>query len=249
MNLSGLQTEISRLLGDPSNDRWPLTLINTRINEAQTIINGYVGAVKTKETLTPTASTRTVTLDSETMDISRVCITRTDGSIYELDGYTVEGLDYDYPNWQNIADGAPSLWYYDATNQQLGLVPKPDSSNAIASGLFVWEIRKPADVTNASDIPFDSNNQVVPYHMAVVYWVVAQCWMDDGTPEALAKSRFFKTGVMTQNGGGQYEHEVMRMMAKFDRPESIPENIRWRPTGGRQGASNVPSKQNPFAGL
>lgn len=249
MLLSELQDEIGRLNGDPSHERWPLDLVNRRINEAQTIVQGYTNAVKTKETLTPTANTATVTLDADTMDIVRVTMTRTDGSIFELDGISRESLDFDYPNWMNLSPGEPRLWWYDATNQELNLVPAPDTSNAIASGLFVWEVRKPTDLVNASDIPFDSNNQMIPYNMAIVYWVVSQNWMDDGTPEALAKSRFFKSGVLSNNGAGQFEQQIMRILAKFDRPERVPENIKWRPTGGRAGAGNVPTKSNPFAGL
>ncbi len=249
MNLSELEAEESRLLGDVNNDRWSTSVLTIRNNEAATIVQGYTNAVKTKETLTPSANTEAVTLDADTMDIVKATITRTDGSIYELDGITEENLDFDYPNWRNYSAGAPLRYFYDASGQQLHLVPKPDSANAIASGLIVYEVRKPADLVNASDIPFDSNNQMVPYHMAIVYWVVAQCWMDDGTPEALAKSRFYKSGVLEQKGAGQFEFQIMRILSKFDNPEDVPDHIKYRPTGGRAGAYNYPTHDNPFLGI
>jgi hypothetical protein len=249
VDLQTLQDEIGRLLGDPAHDRWPLDVLTRRINIAQTNVNSYAGALKTKETLTPTASVSAVTLNANTMDINRVDITRTDGTLFSLPGVTRENLDFDYPNWQNLEAGVPVSWWYNASTQELNLIPSPDSANAITNGLFVTEIRKPSDLVNASDIPFDSNNQIVPYHMAVVYWVVAQCWADDGTPEALAKARYFKTGVMTQGGAGQYEQEVMRFIARFDRPESVPDHIKYRPTGGRAGSTNYPTHSNPFGGM
>lgn len=249
MLLSELQAEIGRLLNDPNNTRWTTDVLTKRINEAQTIVQGYTNAVKTLETLTPTANTAAVSLNAKTMDIYRVDIQRTNGDIFQLDGISRETLDFDYPNWMNLDPGEPKAWWYDATNQQLNLVPAPNSANAISNGLRVWEIRKPADLSNASDIPFDSNNQMVPYNMSIVHWVVAQCWMDDGTPEALAKARFHKSGVMTDNGAGQFEQQIMRILSRFDRPESVPETIKWQPTGGRVGATNYPTKGNPFAGL
>lgn len=249
MNLSELQAEIGRLLNDPLNQRWSTSVLTARINEAQTIVNGYTNAVKTLETLSPTASTSAVSLNANTMDIYRVDMQRTNGDIFVLEGISRETLDFDYPNWMNLDPGEPRVWWYSASDQTINLIPAPDSSNAISSGLRVWEIRKPASVGTSTDIPFDSNNQMVPYHMAIVHWVVAQCWMDDGTPEALAKARFHKSGVMDQRGAGQFEQQVMRIISKFDRPETVPEQINWRPTGGRVGAANYPTKGNPFAGL
>jgi hypothetical protein len=249
MDLGEMQEEAGRLLGDPAHDRWPLNVLTSRLNEGQTITQGYTNATKTLETLTPVAGTPTVSLDAATMDILGVNVTRSDGNKYPLNGKSREALDFDYPNWQNLDDGQPIFWWYDATNQQVNLVPAPDSENAITNGLEVYEVRKPVDLVNASDIPFDSNNQMVPYSLAPVYWCVAQCWMDDGTPEALAKSRFYKSGVLDKNGAGQFEQQIMRILAKFDRPESVPENIRWRPQGGRAGAANIPNKGNPLAGL
>ena len=243
MNLSELQQEIGRLLNDADNTRWSASILTTRINEAQTIVQGYTRALKTDDTLTPTANTQAVTLDADTMDIIRVVIQRQDGDQFQLEGTTEDDLDFDYPNWRNLDAGEPKAWFYKGSNQTLNLVPKPDANNAISNGLIVTGIHKPPSLSASSDIPFNSNNQLVPYHMSIVHWVVAQCYLDDGTPEALAKSKFHRSGAMARPG--EFETQIMRILAQFDSPQ-VPTRIKFRLQGGRIGPY-YPSKTNPLA--
>lgn len=242
MDLQGIWEECGRLLNDPLNQRWSQTVLTTRANEAQTIVQGYTKALKTDETLTPTANTQAVTLDADTLDILRVVITRTNGDQFPLEGSTVDELDFNYGDWRNWDPGEPKTWFYDASNQTINLVPKPDSNNAITNGLVVTEIREPVAMSNASDVPFDSNNQLVPYHYAIISYVVSRCWNDDGTPEALSKSKFFRSGSMARPG--EFENEIMRINSQFDNP-AVPTNIKYQLQGGRLG-SGFPTKSNPL---
>lgn len=245
MILSEIWAEAGRLLNDPANTRWTTDVLTFRVNQAAMIVNGYANAVKTTETLTPTANTQQVNLNANTMDIIRVTFVRSDGDRISRQGISRFDLDFDYPNWENLNAGEPQTWFYDASNQQINLVPKPDSSNAITNGLEVIEIRKPANISVAADIPFDSNNQMVPYHLAIVHWVVAQCYSDDSTPEALAKANFHRSGSLDRPG--QYEQHIKRLLDKFDVPEDAPTRIKWRPSGGRLGGWG-PTKANPLGG-
>ena len=243
MQLSEIQDECARLLGDPSHDRWSAETLLYRINRSCTKVVALTNSVKTKETLTAVASTATVSLDSDVIDIIRVDIKRTNGDWVKLRGYLRDQLDFENPNWQQLSVGEPVCYWWDGTNQQLNLVPAPDSANALASGLRVWEIQKPADMVNASDVPFSSNAAMIPYHMAIVHDVVADCWQDDGTPESMQKSRFHRSGVMERPG--EFERELKLINSKFDAPEDIPARILWQPTGGR--ASRVGMfKNNPL---
>lgn len=244
MNLSSLQAECGRLLNDPNNQRWTTDVLTIRINLAQTEIEGYTSAVKTSETLTPVVGVSALSINADTMGIVRASRTKATGEVVPFEGMSREELDFQYPNWKQIGNGEPITWFYDATNQTINLVPAVDAPNAITNGITVWEARKPADLVNSTDIPFDSNNQMIPYHIAIVHWVVAQCWMDDGTPEALGKSKFHKSGNMLKPG--EYENQLGRIMAEFDVPEAVPERILWQPEGGRVGVWNFPNKSNPI---
>lgn len=244
MTLATIWAEAGRLLNDPNNQRWSQDILTTRANEAATIIQGYTDALKTDETLTATANTQAVSLDSDTMDVVRVVIERSNGDEFPLDGTTEDDLDINYPNWRNWDPGEPKTWFYKANNQTLNLVPKPDSNNAISNGITVTEIRKPAAMSAPGDIPFDSNAQLAPYEYAIVSYVVGRCWADDGTPEALAKSKFFRSGSMARPG--EFENEIMRINSQFDNPQ-VPSNIHFQKQGGRLGGMYFPDKSNPLA--
>lgn len=245
MNLTELQAECGRLLNDPNNQRWIPDVLTARINMAQTIVQNYVNAVKIKEQLTATANTAELALNANTMDILEVVMTRSNGDKFPIQGTTRVDLDFDYPGWRNLDSGEPKTWYYDASNQQIVLVPKPDSNNVITNGIEVLEVRNPAAISSGSDTPFDSNNQMVPYHLAVVHWVVAQCWSDDGTPEALAKAKYHRSDTLARPG--VYETHIMRLLARFDIPEDAPTRVKWQPQGGRIGGWG-PTKSNPLGG-
>lgn len=246
MDRSALEAEIGRLLNDVNHDIWSTSVLDSRIDLAQTEINGYANAVKTKETLTPTASTAEVTVSALTIDIVRIRLTLPNGDKYPLEGMTRDELDFRYPNWENWSPGLPVAWFFDASNRNVILVPPPDTAHAISNALDVWEVRQPASLDDSTDVPFDNTSLMVPYHMAIVHWVVAQCWMDRGDPESLAKAKFHKSGILTGPGAGQYEYQLMRIIEKFDRPEDIPIRVQWKPQGGRIGGWNVRSKSSPL---
>ena len=245
MTLTEIYEEVGRLLNDVGNTRWITATLLFRANQAATIIQNYANSVKITETLTPTANTAQVTLNAKTMDILRVTFVRSNGDRISKQGTSRFDLDFDFPNWENLDAGEPQTWWYDASNQQINLVPTPDSNNAITNGLEVLEVRTPAAMTTGTDVPFDSNNQMVPYHMAVVHWIVAQCWLDDGTPEALSKAQYHRSGSLDKPG--QYEVHIKRLLDNFDVPEDAPTRIKWSPQGGRIGGWG-PTKSNPLGG-
>lgn len=244
MQLSEIWSECGRLLNDPNNDRWTQSVLTFRANQAQTIVQGYTNAVKTVETLTPVANDPEVSVDSDTLDVLRVRLTLPSGTKKLIEGINREELDFRYPDWENWDPGEPTLYWFDATNAKINLVRKPDSDHAISNALSVWEVQKPADMDTSDDVPFASNTPMVPYSYSVVHWVVAQCWMDDGTPEALAKSKFHKSGILERPG--EFEKQIMRIREDFDVPVDIPTNILWRPQGGRLGSWGSPTKSYPF---
>lgn len=245
MNQSEIWAEEGRLLSDPNNDRWSTSVLQARNNEAQTIVQSYTKAVKTSETLTPTADTSQVTINTATLDIMRVTLTLPTGSIKIIDGLSREELDYRYPDWENWDPGEPQIYWFDGSNAQINLVPAPSAAYARADALKVWEVRKPADMTAGTDTPFDASVPMEPYHLAVVHWTVAQCWLDDGTPESLAKSKFHRSGSLERPG--EFEKQILRVRQDFDNPVDIPARILWRPQGGRLGRGGMPSKSYPFS--
>lgn len=244
MNLSELQAECGRLLNDPGHSRWSTDILTARLNYSMTVVNGYTGAVKNSQTLTPTANTSVVPLtDSDVLDILRVYITRSNGDIERLEGISEEELDFLSPGWQNLDPGTPRNYFYRMRGQNIYLVPAPDSSNAVTNGLTVWFAEKPDDMSASSDTPFNAG-QMERHGMSFVHWTVAQCWMDDGTPEALSKAKFHRSGMFERPG--EFEKEIMRIREDFDNPTDVPSNIMWKPQGSRLNSRSRISKSAPL---
>jgi hypothetical protein len=245
MDLSAMYAESGRLLGDPNNERWVVATLKTRLNLAMTVVQALTNAVKTLETLTPVAGTEEVQLDTDVIDVVRVHIKNSSGEWFPLSGILKDQLDFEAPNWQQMEDGMPRRFSWDGTNQKLLLIPAPSSEWAVSNGLRVWEIQRPVDLSATTDVPFSTNTAFIPYHMSLVHWTVAQCWMDDGTDEALKKSRFHRSDDFSRPG--KFEMEVKKIWNKFDAPEAIPARILWRPQGGRASGIGTRSKANPLA--
>jgi hypothetical protein len=245
MLVSAIYSECGRLLADPNNDRWVAATLLARINLASTHILSLTNAIKTVETLNTVAGTEEVALDSDVMDVVRVHIKNTDGEWKPLVGILRDQLDFEDPNWQQRENAGPVRWSWDGTTQKIILVPPPSADWAGTGFLKAWTIQNPTALTLSSETPFAGNAAMIPYHMAIVHWVVAQCWMDDGTPEALSKARFHRSDDFSRPG--KFEAEIKKIRAKFDAPENINSRILWRPQGGRASRVGNRSKANPLS--
>jgi len=246
MDRSALDAEIGRLLGDPSNDRWKPDVLHTRIEFIQQEVQSLTGAVKTVETLTPIANTAEVTVDDETIDISRVTLTETDGTVHVLNGRSREDLDFYEPRWSNYSASLPTQFFYDSSNRQIVLVPPPSAAYATAGALKVWEVRTPTPLAGDSSEPFDANVTMRAYSRSIVHGVVALCFMDNGDADSLAKVKFHRSNDITHPG--EYEKELQKINAKFQHPSVIPERVKWSPQGGRVSSGKWPSKAYPMCG-
>lgn len=250
MTRTELEAEISRLLGDPSQTRWSTTVIDSRLDSAQIDVQKYAKAVKTTATYTPTVNQETVQVNANVIDILRATFTLADGTIlHEGNGFkptTRWNLDMTMPNWPNLEAGQPRHWFLDASNQNVVLVPKPDSNSANSNALTLYEVRQPASLSSAASVPFDSNNLMIPFHRALIYWVVAECLRDNQDEDSLKKAKYFRSD--DRQKPGLYERELKQILGLFDVPEAIPARVLYEPTGGRRtGVSSIPSKAYPFA--
>lgn len=248
MNVLEAKQEIGRLLNDPNNERWNSDVLIARINLAQKEIVGLTNCIKTQSTTyTPTANQETVEITTF-LDILDVTIQRSNGDVVPLIGISRQELDYRYPNWRQWDPGEPQYWWYaefqGSTNtQEMHLVPKPDANNAITDGLGISGVIAPRDVDEDSDSMFNGISVLDPYKMSIVHWVVAQCFLDDATPEAIAKSKVHRTGDMLRPG--LYESQIARILQEFDRPSGKNSRILWKKEGGRIGSFG-PSKAYPL---
>lgn len=247
---SDLEAEVGRLLGDPNNTRWTTPVIDLRLDAAQIDVQKWTNAIKTTTNYTPVASISTVQVGASVIDILRATFTTPSGTIKnDKTGFRPISrwdLDFNRPNWQNESQGEPELWTFDASNQNVILVPAPDASNATANALTLLEVRQPTALSSgsAASVPFDNNNLMVPYHRALCYWAVSECMKDNNDSDSLNKAKYFRSNDISRPG--EYEKEIKQILMKFDVPEAIPAQVLFQPTGGRVGGVGWPSKRYPF---
>lgn len=243
MMRSDLEAEISRLLNDPNNTRWSLSTIDTRLEHAQKDVQSETGAVKTIETLTPTANVAAITLSTSLLDVLFVTLTDSSSNVFPLTGTYLERLYLQRPLWKNETAGQPDSYYVDFTNNQLNLVPTPSAAWAIANAITVTEVQIPAALSLSTSVPFGGNSLMIPYHLALVYWVVYECLLDNNDAESLQKAQYFRTG--NYDHPGEYEKILKKIIDRFDKPTDERGHIIWKPTGGRLGGWPV-SKSTPL---
>jgi len=251
MQRSDLEAEVSRLLGDANNTRWSTSVIDSRLDAAVIDVQKYARAVKTTASYTPTANLATVTVNSGIIDILRASYTLADGTIKgpnrgfnPINRYQ---LDIQYPNWQNEDPGEPTRWTLDASNAQIILIPTPTAADVSANCLTLLEVRQPTNTLSAgsaSTVPFDANALMVPFHRAIIYWAVAECYRDNNDTESLNKAKYFRSD--NRQAPGLYETELRQIMSLFDCPEAVPAIVTYRPQGGRLGSPGQLSKSNPL---
>lgn len=245
MNLSELQAECGRLLSDPNNTRWSADVLTARLNRAQNEVIAYASLYKNPVAYTPISGQQYVSLPQTIISVIRASLVLPDGTIKILNGINREELDYRYPDWQNWNDGEPIMYFWDGVNRRFNMVPAPDDLHAITDSLTIWEVdRLDPGMVDPTDVPYGGLFSLREYHMVLVHWAVAYCWMDDGTPESLAKSHFHRSGDMSKPG--QYELELKRIMDTFDVVDLADYNILWKPEGGRIGTWGSPSKSFPL---
>ncbi len=247
MDLSALWAECGRLLGDPSHDRWSTDVLTARANIAQNEINISTRALKQTGTASLVAGSTTVSIGATPADIIKVTIQRPNGDVVELAGISPEDLDFHYPNWRQWEDGDPILYYPDISAAQINVVPPPSvEAAAVSNPLSITSVRRfGTELSASTDIPFAGFTSLYPYHMTIVHWVVSQCWMDDGTPEAMGKAIFHKSGNIERPG--QYELQIKNLLQTLDKPTDVDYRVLWKPEGGRTGTWGVSRKQNPLS--
>lgn len=251
MNRSDLESEVGRLLGDPNATRWTTAVIDTRLDAAEVDVLKWTNSIKKANSYTPTANVAIVTINNKLLDVLSATFTLPDGTVrsekFGFDPVSKWWLDFNRPNWRNETPGQPVLWAYDASNDQIILVPPPDASSAIASALTLLEVATPTTPLSqgtAASIPFDSNALMVPYHRALVYWAVSECLKDNSDIDSLNKAKYFRSNDL-QNPG-EYEKEIKQILMKFDVPEAVPAEVRSQPQGGRISGYGLARKENPL---
>ena len=167
--------------------RWSDDILNKRINIVQEEIASLTKCIVNRSTnVALIANQREYILPDDALNIIRVAfwITGSTASHKSLEWRSIGGLDNEMPFWETLAGGIPLKYYQ--RGKYIGLVPPPSSSYAATGNLKIDYVARPQPLSNDSDIPFNSDPYLYPYHKLIVLGVAIMCFTDDGNANMTA---------------------------------------------------------------
>lgn len=181
-DLTSILAEVRRIVRDTnsSNYRWTDAILTERTNAIQNYVCVKTLCVQGRTYLTTTASTREVSISSDCLAILRAAyyITGSTEAYKKLIWTSIGGQDYQSNTWQNFGEGLPTEYYKRAG--YIGLKPVPSSTYAGSNKIQLDYSVMASSLTSGTDIPFNSEVYLYPYHDALVYGVAALCFWDMG---------------------------------------------------------------------
>lgn len=183
LDLIATRVQIRAQIGDISTDtvkqRWSDSLLNDRINIVQRNIAVYTRCIYGRSFITPTTGQAEYNLPSDCMTIDRVSylIITTTSAYKKLAWRSMGGLDRDSPYWENLSSGMPK-YYYERGNM-IGLSPAPGVSYSNQNALKIDYFVLPTNLIFDTDVPFNGDYSLYPFHDLIILGVVIMCKTDD----------------------------------------------------------------------
>lgn len=221
MTLTDLYTLIGDLCNDAAHDRYSTSQIDTVLMNAMDEWNIEAGIVKDAVTLTTVDGTREYALSGLT------------GTPIRFDRVTHSGIELERKDkaWFDLyADhdwttdtGTPKKYYIDVSDpdeQSIFVYPTPQSADAGAN-LVVEYVKRQDALSGSTDVPFNSNTLLYPYHHGLAYRSAAFLLLRDPSQENVIKSGAY---LKTSN---QILTKVVEVF------KSAEKEAPWRLRGGR----------------
>lgn len=211
-------TLIGQLAGDPSNNTWPSSVVQAKIEKAQ---EKFVLATRClKDVATPTTlvvDQAEYSLPADVLDIERVVhngkrLSRT--SKFDLYFYVAD-------NWTDDK-GSPIKYYVDLdpNNKKIGVYKLPQAADT-AYPMGIEYLKIPPALSSDSSLPFDGHTLLSPYHDALAYWSARELLKEMPSTENIARMNVYKQS---------YDELVSECIETFRR---MGETTPWRMRGGR----------------
>ena len=220
MDRSDLYSLIGSLTNDPGHDRYLTTDLDTELDNTQDKWNVHAKIIKDSVTLIVYDGINYCNLSGLTgTPISFLRVThkglelkRKDKAYFDL---------FHSEDWtQNL--GTPTSYYIDTTNidnQRIYFYPTPQSADA-GMNLVIEYIKRHTPMTSDSDIPFNANTLLIPYHWGIAYDVAARVLSRDPNTENAQRA----------SGYNQQANNVLAEVIQTFKAQEREEPLRIRPT-------------------
>lgn len=183
LTLSQLEAQTRILLRDTASDtnfqRFSTAQIDNFLNEAQRQMQNdawlYQGAFMMNLT------SGTIEYSLPTDYIATVRVTIASMSITQV---SFQGLDQNSTNW-TLATSTPTSYFIDSfvsgSASKIGFYPNPKFTST--NSVFVQYVRQVPTLVSGSDVPFNGNSELLPYHDALADFAAGRGWQLLGRPD------------------------------------------------------------------
>jgi hypothetical protein len=194
-----LEDAIRVLLRDDNSDttkrRWSDAQLLDRINLIQQAMVRTTLCLQDQYKIETSSTTREYRLPADCLKVYRVSYdvstsTTAKGNYYKLPWTSVAGLDSSLSTWEDNAAGKPQE-YYERENY-IGINPIPNANYYGPDKLKIDYVVNPSSLTASSDIPFNDDYSLYPFHEGIIYGVVSLCLWSQGEMSefAIAEAKY-----------------------------------------------------------
>jgi len=227
MNRLQIREEIRRLIRDtatdPASQKFSDTVLNSRMNEVQEEMCSIAAMLPSRASVNLVASTREYTLPDYYLAITAVYLKDSSGDYKPLTKATESELSLLDVDWRDDSNTSDRPTYYYLRRSVIGLYPMPSVSRT--SGLQIDLIRRPDQMDEDTDIPFENNYKYYSAHMGLVYGVCKICKAADG--------KFDESEVFESKYGLKIK-EILRELSRDNELTRIPNIYESARTGARR---------------
>jgi len=189
LTYENIEDEVRLLVGDDSSSTteqyFSSTTITRRANIIQDDIAAKTDCIVRRYFITTVTDTLTYHLPTDPLPLKVLRVDFEDsgstGTYQKLDYTTMDKLDREYNNWEDLSSGEPLYWYQSFLSTKatsfisVGVKPPPTGDDVGASKLRVDYSHLPAALTATTSVPFNSNPRLYSYHYIIVYGVAMLC--------------------------------------------------------------------------
>lgn len=162
--------------------RWTDQQLLDRANIVQDDICVKTFCLQKRDYITTVAGIEEYRLPSDCLKITRAAyyVSGSTAAYKKLTFTTIGGQDAASAYWEKTAEATGQPKEYYRRIDYIGLVPAPSSSYSGTNYIQLDYVVKASTMGAATDIPFNGDYTLYPFHQAIVYGIAAMCEYDKG---------------------------------------------------------------------
>lgn len=196
LNMGEVRKEIRYKIIDTTetvnSPRWSDKIINEMINNSQNRIALFTDCCYSRWTIDTSTGIQEYDkpADMYKIDMVRYMQNSSTYSYKRIDYKDFAALDRDVStSWISYSSGMPT--YYYERGAKIGLQPKPGLTYAQVNALMVEGYKMPAAMDDDTDIPWDTDYSLIPFHSLIVLDVSSEIRDSEGYNVSDKKSEFW----------------------------------------------------------